>query len=246
MKPRHKEKRYFGMRLHPGWTIKKSTKTVRNIVRASGVPVAYAEATAWFAERMILAGICIATTAFAFGILFHIYISPPIANSEAYSSFALKVAETKAQIIDLTSPLFGKLVKENYEPQIEATSIDLRKQIIAAYLKSKKSPLADDEGALEALANSRNMKMIIAISFVESNFGKHCYYYNCSGIGGSPPNLRKYANYAAWIQDFDNLLETRYKDLPVEKYLGLYVQPGSPNWLYGVKKVLGDFQELGI
>ena len=87
---------------------------------------------------------------------------------------------------------------------------------------------------------------MVAISFVESTFGKRCYYYNCSGIGGTPPHLRKYNSYAEWVRDFDDLLERRYKDLPPEEFIGLYVQPGSANWLHGVKQVLRELEEQGI
>lgn len=244
---KHKEKRYLGMHLHPGWTIKRSTKLVRKLVRFTGIPEAYTEATAWFAERLILAGLCIASTAFVAGVLFTLYLSEPIAHSQTYDYLADRALVAKAQIIDLASPILGKLLKENHEvADIEAELLALRKQKIKEYLLSKNSPLASDAEALKALSQARNMKMILAISFVESNFGKRCYYYNCSGIGGYPPNLRKYENYAAWIKDFDELLERRYKGLPVEKYLGLYVQPGSPSWLYGVKQVLNDFNQLEI
>jgi hypothetical protein len=88
------------------------------------------------------------------------------------------------------------------------------------------------------------MKMMLAISFVESTFGQKCWKYNCSGIGGS--NLVAYKSYADWIRAFDALLEKRYKDLPPEEYLGLYVQPGSPNWIYGVNQVLTELKEQGI
>jgi hypothetical protein len=113
-------------------------------------------------------------------------------------------------------------------------------------LESKRSPFAEDDLAIEAFASSKNMKMMVAISFVESTFGQNCYYYNCSGIGGTPPTLRKYDNYAEWIYDFDDLLERRYKDVPPEKFIGLYVQPGSPNWIYGVKQVIQEFEQQQI
>jgi hypothetical protein len=122
----------------------------------------------------------------------------------------------------------------------------IRKQKLKAYLEGKRSPFAKDDPTLDAFVASKNMKMMIAISFVESTFGQHCYYYNCSGIGGTPPNLRKYDGYSEWVKDFDDLLERRYKDIPPEKFIGLYVQPGSPNWIFGVKQVLREFEEQGI
>ncbi|MGE5393006.1 MAG: hypothetical protein ACM3NH_04655 [Candidatus Saccharibacteria bacterium] len=247
-KKQHKEKRYFGLRLHPGWTIKKSTRFFRRLAKATGIPEAYADTTAWFAERLILAGVCIAVASFAFGVLFALKLSPPIADSQAYVFLENKALVAKAQVIDITSPIFGKLVMDNYEePDLtEPVVVDHRKLAIKKYLQTKNSPFAADDDTITALAEARNTKLILAISFVESNFGKHCYYHNCSGIGGSVPNLRKYDSYAEWVKDFDNLLEARYKGLPPEKFLGLYVQPGSPNWLYGVRQVLKEVNDQGL
>ena len=205
-----------------------------------------AETVAWFAERIILAGVCIAAASFAAGILFTLYLAQPIAESQIYIAFSAKTEEVKEQIIDLTSSLFAKLIQENRGPDLKLAQLALRKQQLKSYLATKNSPFATDDATLDALVNSKNMKLILAISFVESNFGKHCYYYNCSGIGGSAPNLRKYKSYADWIRDFDNLLEQRYQGLPPEKFIGLYVQPGSPNWIYGVKQILSEINKLGI
>ncbi|MGE5298103.1 MAG: hypothetical protein ACM3KM_02995 [Acidobacteriaceae bacterium] len=228
-------------------TIRRGGKLATKLVKAVGIPEAYSETVAWFAERMVLAFVCIATAAFVGGVLFTLYLSQPIADSPAYAYLEHQTQLAKAQIIDLTSPMFGKLVADNRQGEVVAVDvIGLRKEQVRQYLLTKKSPLADDEEALSALAASKNMKLILAISFVESNFGKHCYYYNCSGIGGSVPNLRRYNSYAEWIQDFDKLLEERYNNMPIERFVGLYVQPDSPNWLYGVRQVLKEFDEFGI
>ncbi len=229
---------------HIHQTIKKSTWMAREVVHFTGIPVAYSETVAWFAERVFLGAICIATAAFAFGIVFALYWSAPIAETQTYNFIADQASIAKSQFIDMASPVFQKLLRDNYMD--EDVELDKLKAQLKEYLTSKKSPFAQDDATLTALAQAKNMKMIIAISFVESNFGKHCYYYNCSGIGGSVPGLRKYESYAAWVQDFDSLLERRYKDLPVEKFIGLYVQPGSPNWLRGVRQVLEDFRKLEI
>lgn len=234
---------------------KKGTKFVTSLVELTGIPHGYSTSIAWFAERMVLAMLCIASASFAAGALFVLKLSEPIADSHFYSTVSNRAALAQQgikvysqQIIDVASPIFGNLIKENRDEDIDWEAVNLahRKEKLHAYLTDKKSPFAEDEGALDAFVNSRNMRLMVAISFVESTFGKHCYYYNCSGIGGTPPNLRKYNSYAEWIADFDDLLERRYKDLPPEKFIGLYVQPGSPNWLYGVKQVIREFDEYGI
>lgn len=234
--------------------IKKGTRLVSGLIEATGIPKTISETAAWFVERMILATACIAVASFAAGVVFVLYFSEPISESQIYEvvSSKAKLAQDgikvySQQVIDIASPIFASLVKDNRE-EIEPVpdQLALRKEKLKVYLESKNSPFAKDEKALDAFVSSKNMKLMVAISFVESTFGKHCYYFNCSGIGGTPPSLRKYDSYSEWIYDFDKLLEDRYKDLPPEKFLGLYVQPGSPNWLYGVKQVIKEFEEHGI
>lgn len=240
---------------HFALTHKRGSEFVTRLIERTGIPHGYSLSIAWFAERTVLAFICIATGAFAAGVLFVLHWSEPIAESSAYTVISNKailaqqgIKVYSQQIIDVASPMFGDLLKENREEVIDLEAVKLaeRKTKLKSYLASKKSPFAEDDATIEAFATSKNMKLMVAISFVESTFGKNCYYFNCSGIGGSPPNLRKYNSYAEWIADFDDLLERRYKDLPPEKFIGLYVQPGSPNWLYGVKQVIAEFEEHNI
>jgi hypothetical protein len=240
---------------------RKGSKIATRMVESTGIPEGYSATVAWFAERLVLASICLAVASFAFGVLFVLYLSEPIAESQTYEVLSSKarlaqegVKVYSQQVIDMASPVFASLVKENRrvedelitEAELLAAQLTLRKDKLKAYFTAKKSPFAEDEKALDAFVASKNMKLMVAISFVESTFGKNCYYYNCSGIGGTPPNLRKYDSYEEWIVDFDDLLERRYKDLPPEKFIGLYVQPGSPNWLYGVKQVLKEFEDQNI
>lgn len=226
------------------------------LVEATGVQEGYSTTVAWFAERMIIASFALAVVAFAAGTMFVLKLSQPIGDSVIYGAAAnrAQMAEDgvrvfSQQVVDVASPVFAALVKENRAPEEEdpeAAQLAIRKEKLRTYLQSKKSPFAEDEATLDAFVASKNMKLMVAISFVESTFGKNCYYYNCSGIGGTPPSLRKYDGYAAWVRDFDDLLERRYKDLPPEEFIGLYVQPGSANWLYGVKQVIREFEEQGI
>jgi hypothetical protein len=234
--------------------VEDTPKILTDLGNATGIPHGYSASVAWFAERIVLAGIFIAAVAFAAGALFVLRLSEPIGDSHFYNFVSNKsrlaqegIKVYSQQVIDVASPIFSKLVKDNRESgDLQAKQLAERKIKLKKYLESKNSPFAQDDEALDAFVNSKNMKLMVAISFVESTFGKHCYYYNCSGIGGTPPNLRKYDSYAEWIVDFDKLLEARYKDLPPEKFIGLYVQPGSPNWLYGVKQVISEFNEQGI
>lgn len=235
--------------------IKKGTRLVTKLIERTGIPHGYSTTIAWFAERAVLASLCLIVLSFASGVLFVMRLSEPIGNSYIYDGAAAKakLAEDgikvfSQQVIDVASPVFAQFVKENREPEVDLNAIALaeRKAKLKKYLEEKRSPFAKDEAALDAFVASKNMKMMVAISFVESTFGQRCYYYNCSGIGGTPPRLRKYNNYAEWVKDFDSLLERRYKDVPPEEFIGLYVQPGSPNWIFGVKQVIREFEEQGI
>ncbi len=239
--------------LHPKTKrkIKKGTKIVTRLIEATGIPYGYSTTIAWFAERAVLAMLCLIVLSFASGVMFVLRLSEPIANSDLYNTAATTTEEGirvfSQQVIDVTSPIFTRFVKENRE--VKEVAIDqrvIRKAKLKAYLEAKHSPFALEDSALDAFVASKNMRMMVAISFVESTYGQHCYYFNCSGIGGTPPNLRKYNSYAEWIRDFDALLEKRYKDVPPEKFIGLYVQPGSPNWIFGVKQVIREFEEQGI
>lgn len=149
--------------------------------------------------------------------------------------------------LNVVANLLPELVKENrHEPTAEEIKNAQRKEKLREYLASYKSPFAKNDKTLQAFLDSKNMKLMLAISFVESSFGKKCYYNNCSGIGGYPPDLKKYPDNAAWIKDFDSLLERRYKGVPIDDFMGLYVQPGSPNWINGVKQVLAELKQQGI
>ncbi len=159
----------------------------------------------------------------------------------------VKDLEFDASELEVVSNMLPILIEENHrEPSEEEVIRDMQKKKLKAYFEKRNSPFADDDSTVEAFLDSKNMNLMIAISFVESTMGKKCYYNNCSGIGGTPPNLRKYDSYAGWVKDFDSLLERRYKGLDIEDFLGLYVQPGSPNWLAGVKQILAELSKEGI
>lgn len=241
----------FKIKAHTKRKIRRGTKLVTKLIEATGIPDGYATTIAWFAERMVLAFLCLMVLSFALGVIFVLKWSEPIGNSQFYNTAATTTEEGirtfSQQVIDITSPIFAAFIRDNrQEVDLVAEELAARKSKLKAYLVKNKSPFAEDDAALDAFITSKNMKMMVAISFVESTFGQHCYYYNCSGIGGTPPSLRKYNSYAEWIKDFDDLLERRYKNIPPEKFIGLYVQPGSPNWIYGVKKVLRELNEQNI
>jgi hypothetical protein len=149
---------------------------------------------------------------------------------------------------DLALRSFLRLLDEEQSIPTAEDYYGVRKQKLKKYLASKRSPLAADDRVLDALLHTKNMKMILAISFVESNFARRCADNNCSGIGVEPghPAWRTYKSLANWVYDFDKLLERRYKGWTPEEMRGVYVYPGSDNWVHGVKDVLTELKETGI
>lgn len=155
---------------------------------------------------------------------------------------ALEFDQSDLAIVTNLLPI---LIEQNrHEPTPEDNANKERKEKLRDFLASYGSPLAKEDSALNAFLSARNMKMMLAISFVESNMCKRQLYHNCSGIGGS--KMRKYDNFAGWIKDFDDLLERKYKGLAVEDFIGYYVQPGSQNWVDGVYQILDALKEKGI
>lgn len=128
----------------------------------------------------------------------------------------------------------------NYHRKTDINTILAPK--VKAYLESKGSPLAV---YADEIVKQPQWQRALAISYVESNFGKRCADNNCSGIGVHPshPSWRRYATKLDWFKDMTALLE---KPIYKERYtnckamLGVYVVPGSPRWLNGCNSVSND------
>ncbi len=113
---------------------------------------------------------------------------------------------------------------------------------VKEYLHSKGSPL---EIYAAEIIQQPQWQRALAISYVESNFGKFCHSNNCSGIGGGPssPTWRKYATKLDWFKDMTQLLEKPiYKERynTCAKMRGVYVVPGSQRWVDGCNKVSNE------
>ncbi len=127
----------------------------------------------------------------------------------------------------------------------QAEIMATRKEKLHAYLESKKTPFAE---FADIIAEQKHWKLILAISFAESTFGRNCVDNNCSNIGVKPghPYWHKYATLGEWVKDFNRLIEKRYSDWTLEQMNGVYVQPKNPNWLAATRQVLEELQELGV
>jgi hypothetical protein len=119
---------------------------------------------------------------------------------------------------------------------------------LKTYLEKHNSPLAEYAPQIVLLPQ---WQRALAISWVESNFGRFCHSNNCSGIGGAPgmKSWRTYATKLDWFEDMTALLE---KPIYKEKYTscttmkGVYVVPGSANWVNGCTKKSQELMALTV
>jgi len=114
------------------------------------------------------------------------------------------------------------------------------------YLQKHNSPLAE---YADQIVLQPQWQRALAISWVESNFGRFCHSNNCSGIGGAPgmKSWRKYATKLDWFKDMSKLLEKpiyKEKYTTFQKMKGVYVQPGTWNWVYGAQTKFNDLTKL--
>ncbi len=128
----------------------------------------------------------------------------------------------------------------------ELVSNDILVQKVKAYLESKGSPLAI---YAKEIVEEPQWQRALAISYVESNFGKRCANNNCSGIGVSPKHAswRRYPTKLEWFKDMNALLEKptyKHKYTTCAKMKGVYVVPGSAKWVNGCNKVSEELLAL--
>ncbi len=128
----------------------------------------------------------------------------------------------------------------------QITSTDPLAIKLKAYLEEHDSPLAQYSNEI---IQQPQWQRALAVSWVESNFGRYCADNNCSGIGVEPghPSWRKYSSKLEWFKDMCQLLEKPiYKDkyATFEKMRGVYVQPGSAAWVYGAKQKYAELMVL--
>lgn len=127
---------------------------------------------------------------------------------------------------------------------------DLANQELATavqeYLESKKSPLAPYAGQIIL---EPNWQQALGITFVESNFCAKAANMNCGSVGVAPGH-KQWKRFENHFQGFQAVTKLLDKPLYKEKYntckkkMGVYVVPGSANWLRGCEKVERDMSAL--
>jgi hypothetical protein len=161
-----------------------------------------------------------------------------------HPSVTLAAEQAKAQIFEIQNP---NLINNSLDFNALVES-DPLSQNLKEYLKKHNSPLAQYSSEI---IKQPQWQRSLAISWVESNFGRFCPEgsNNCSGIGVAPghPLWRKYPTKLEWFKDMSKLMETpRYKEkyTTFEKMRGIYVYPGSDNWVRGAKQKYAELMAL--
>lgn len=157
----------------------------------------------------------------------------------AVAAVAAQNSGEKALVFQVNSKQKTEIIPPAGLSYDELVQNDILVKKVQAYLEAKGSPLAIYS---EEIVKQPQWQRALAISFVESNFGKRCANNNCSGIGVSPkhPSWRRYATKLDWFKDMSALLEKptyKHKYTTCAKMKGVYVVPGSARWVNGCNKV---------
>lgn len=184
------------------------------------------------------------------GIFALILLSPVILPHLALAA-ELQTSGQQAQVFEIKvsgSNLVNQTLKTN-GTSLSISTIEENDPLIIklkAYLEDNGSPL----GVYAAeMVKQPQWQRALAVSYVESHMGLYCFDNNCSGIGVKPghPSWRKYPTKLEWFKDLSKLLE---KPIYKEKYntfakmKGVYVQPGSANWVNGAQKKYNELIAL--
>jgi hypothetical protein len=181
------------------------------------------------------------------GIIALVLLTPVIFPRLAHAADAQTLGQ-QAQIFEIKitdAKLLNQTPNQNTDAQnslsiATVTQSDPLTVNLHDYLEQHNSPLAD---YTTQLLSHDNWKMVIAISFVESNMCQHNLHYNCSGIGG-PGHFYAFKDFGGWIDCMSTLLTNRYGGWSLDKMNGVYVQPRSVNWGLGSKRILAQLTDL--
>lgn len=210
----------------------------------------FTEATSSYSKRfitkrnLVFATLILMFCSFVGGMIAVVSENKIQADSVSISETATKTLSDKD--LENFAKTTVKLLEQGSSHPAGPDQLITRKAKLRKYLQDKNSPFFEDDQALDSLLSLPHMKLILAISYAESTMGKNCYFYNCSGIGGYVPNLRKYKEFRNWMIDLNDLLERRYKDWSLQDMCGVYVQPCNPNWLKATNQVLNELNERDI
>lgn len=162
-----------------------------------------------------------------------------------YQSFVFEIKTSENAKITLAS--LGEVIfsenadttSEEHEPKI-----DPRVEPLKQFLASKNSPMAEHA---EELLQNYHYRLIIGISFAESNFCKrNIRPHNCWGIGGGKPET--YQDYPAAFERANNLIAKYHANgLTTPKLMrNRWVGWQNNSWIVAVNQVTKALEEKGI
>ena len=174
-----------------------------------------------------------------------------VASQEAREPFVFEIKNSqnvRISLFDITDVLNGKILEVIPDPEQNVKGIthyiDPRIEILRSYLESKKSPMAP---YAEELLEKEHYRLIIGISFEESNFCKrNIRPHNCWGIGGGKPE--QYRDYAHAFSRADQLIQ-KYHDggLTTPKLMrNRWVGWKNDKWILAVEQVTRDLKSRGL
>lgn len=128
----------------------------------------------------------------------------------------------------------------------EVAANDALVQAVQKYLETRKSPLAPYASEIILLPN---WEQALGITYVESNFCAKAANFNCGSVGVKPGHTawKKFETPLDGFRAVSLLLEKplyKNKYNTCKKKMGVYVVPGSANWLRGCEKVETDMKAI--
>lgn len=166
-----------------------------------------------------------------------IFILSHILNQPAQAIELASSAGSSAQLIDFR-------FENQSKPQI-----DNRSKIIYNYLSQVNSPLApySHNFVLEADNNQIDWKLLVAISGIESSFGKRIPYqsYNAWGWGNGKS---KFNDWETAISHISKVLNEKYyqKGLNTPEKIAPVYAPPSQHWSFSVNHFMDDIENSQI
>lgn len=162
--------------------------------------------------------------------------------------FEIKTLQDYAVVDNVLTPV----VQEDYFAKLLAKTVpteapeitDPKVTMLEQYLNEKNSPLAPHA---ETLLLQYHYRLILGISFAESNFCKHQIKpHNCWGIGGGQPET--YGNYDEAVIRANNLIQ-KYFDNGMQnpqQMRNTWVGWQNPNWVIAVQQVTQELESRGL
>lgn len=160
-----------------------------------------------------------------------------------------QTAQDTPMIFQINDDIAPPTVGEDYFVTVLAKDIPLvlpdpRVEQLRAYLANKNSPLA---GYAEVLLKQYHYRLILGISFAESNFCKHQIMpNNCWGIGGGYPET--YPTLSDGIIRANSLIQ-KYQDLGMKNpklMRDTWVGWQNHNWVLAVEQITQELESQGL